>query len=378
MRRKSNDHILRPCVAELAGFTVLPFAVGSRANNNFVSALALPEFAAFCFADHHHSTQTISHSCIRFRFTLATSVYGEAVCCGSFERLNHSRLERMVAIGETTLATVCLRQALQRFAAHRIIRLVKITADVMAPQLPFGQSSDFFEECKELVATLAGCDRCPVNSLRTTVSKAAAAVLLSKRTGSRACVFAAGASRNRTKLAVLALGGQMKFEHGAALAVYSKTIHTAQRSVKRSSSIAFVFYSATLLEPTDKTDKMDKTDKTPKKLEIEARQSYALSLLEQGVNTTATATMVSARFQISRKTALRDVAEASNALQLSDDGRSSDEPVMDPETVAAQLTHLFNIACAMGDSKQACQLVKSMDSIRKWSAPLQATANPFV
>jgi len=123
---------------------------------------------------------------------------------------------------------------------------------------------------------------------------------------------------------------------------------------------------------------MDKTDKTPKKLEIEARQSYALSLLEQGVNTTATATMVSARFQISRKTALRDVAEASNALQLSDDGRSSDEPVMDPETVAAQLTHLFNIACAMGDSKQACQLVKSMDSIRKWSAPLQATANPFV
>ena len=123
---------------------------------------------------------------------------------------------------------------------------------------------------------------------------------------------------------------------------------------------------------------MDKTDKTPKALEIEARQSYAHSLLEQGVNTTHTATMVSARFQVSRKTALRDVAEASNTLQGSDDGRASDEPVMDPQSVAAQLTHLFNVACAMGDAKQACQLLKSLDTVRKWSAPLQADANPFV
>ena len=125
-------------------------------------------------------------------------------------------------------------------------------------------------------------------------------------------------------------------------------------------------------------DKTDKKDKSPKTLEIEARQSYAHALLEQGVNTTTTATMVSARFQVSRKTALRDVAAASNTLQVSDDGRASDEPVMDPESVAAQLTHLFNVACAMGDAKQACQLVKSMDAIRKWSAPLQATANPYV
>ena len=51
-------------------------------------------------------------------------------------------------------------------------------------------------------------------------------------------------------------------------------------------------------------DKTDKKDKSPKTLEIEARQSYAHSLLEQGVNTTTTATMVSARFKISRKTAL--------------------------------------------------------------------------
>lgn len=123
---------------------------------------------------------------------------------------------------------------------------------------------------------------------------------------------------------------------------------------------------------------MDKTDKSAKTLEIEARQSYAHSLLEQGINTTHTATMVSARFQVSRKTALRDVAEARNTLQASDDGRASDQPVIDPESVAAQLTHLFNVACALGDAKQACQLVKSMDAIRKWSAPLQANANPFV
>ena len=125
-------------------------------------------------------------------------------------------------------------------------------------------------------------------------------------------------------------------------------------------------------------DKTDKKDKSPKTLEIEARQSYAHALLEQGVNTTTTATMVSARSQVSRKTALRDVAAASNTLQVSDDGRASDEPVMDPQTVAAQLTHLFNVACGMGDAKAACQLFKSMDQIRKWSAPLQSDSNPFV
>ena len=48
-------------------------------------------------------------------------------------------------------------------------------------------------------------------------------------------------------------------------------------------------------------DKTDKKDKSAKTLEIEARQSYAHALLEQGVNTTTTATMVSARFKSAAK-----------------------------------------------------------------------------
>ena len=117
---------------------------------------------------------------------------------------------------------------------------------------------------------------------------------------------------------------------------------------------------------------------TPKGLEINARVSYARALLEQGIKPATVATMVSVKCHCSRSTAYSSITEASNEIQKSDDGPADDEPAMDPQDVAAQLTHLFNIACAQGDSKAACQLVKSMDSIRRWSAPLQANTNPFV
>jgi hypothetical protein len=123
---------------------------------------------------------------------------------------------------------------------------------------------------------------------------------------------------------------------------------------------------------------LSKNPESPKKLEIQQRASYAQSLLEQGVKPAIAATMVSARFQCSRSTAYASITEASNKIQTSDDGPASDEPAIHPESVAAQLTHLFNVACATGDAKQACQLLKSMDTVRKWSAPLQTTANPFV
>ena len=123
---------------------------------------------------------------------------------------------------------------------------------------------------------------------------------------------------------------------------------------------------------------MSKNPESPKTLEIQQRSSYAQSLLEQGVKPAVAATMVSARFQCSRSTAYSSISDASNKIQLSDDGPATDDAVMDPQTVAAQLTHLFNVACAMGDAKQACQLAKSMDQVRKWSAPLQTTTNPFV
>ena len=123
---------------------------------------------------------------------------------------------------------------------------------------------------------------------------------------------------------------------------------------------------------------MSNFPKSPKKLEIEARVSYARVLLEQGIKPATVATMVSVKCHCSRSTAYSSITEASNEIQKSEDGPADDEPVMDPQSVAAQLTHLFNIACAQGDSKAACQLMKSMDTVRKWSAPLQSNANPFV
>ena len=123
---------------------------------------------------------------------------------------------------------------------------------------------------------------------------------------------------------------------------------------------------------------MSNFPESPKKLEIQARVSYARALLEQGIKPATVATMVSVKCHCSRSTAYSSITEASNEIQKSEDGPADDEPAMDPQDVAAQLTHLFNIACAQGDSKAACQLVKSMDSIRRWSAPLQANSNPFV
>ena len=117
---------------------------------------------------------------------------------------------------------------------------------------------------------------------------------------------------------------------------------------------------------------------SPKKLEIQARVSYARALLEQGIKPATVATMVSVKCHCSRSTAYSSITEASNEIQKSEDGPADEEPVMDPQSVAAQLTHLFNIACAQNDAKAACQLFKSMDQIRKWSAPLQSDSNPFV
>ena len=119
---------------------------------------------------------------------------------------------------------------------------------------------------------------------------------------------------------------------------------------------------------------------SPKKLEIQQRTSYAQGLLESGVAPKVVATMLSARYECSRSTAYKTVSDASNAIQKSDNSPTAEEQAqaIDPQSVAAQLTHLFNVACAMGDAKQACQLVKSLDSIRRWSAPLQGNSNPFV
>ncbi len=115
---------------------------------------------------------------------------------------------------------------------------------------------------------------------------------------------------------------------------------------------------------------------SPSSSERAERASYARGLLETGLRTATAATMISARFSCSRSTAYRVLTEASNELQLSDDGPADSETsqAIEPSDVAAQLQHLFNIACAQGDTKQVCQLLRGLDTVRKWSAPLQSSS----
>jgi hypothetical protein len=57
-------------------------------------------------------------------------------------------------------------------------------------------------------------------------------------------------------------------------------------------------------------------------IEVQHRQSYARALLERGVANAAVATMLSARFHISRSSAYSDLAAAHAEIDLSDDGRN--------------------------------------------------------
>lgn len=103
--------------------------------------------------------------------------------------------------------------------------------------------------------------------------------------------------------------------------------------------------------------------------EIAQRLSYAQALLERGIRVSTVVTMLSAKFQISRSTAYADVQTVSKAIDTSDDGPSAEESAepLDPATVQAQLAHLFDVAVATNDFKAATQLVKALDTAKRWN-----------
>ena len=113
-------------------------------------------------------------------------------------------------------------------------------------------------------------------------------------------------------------------------------------------------------------------------IEVQHRQSYARALLERGVANAAVATMLSARFHISRSSAYSDLAAAHAEIDLSDDGPDSAELAEHgPASTLAQLQHLFDTAVATGDVKSAASLVAAMDKVKRWSGPLQTQASPW-
>jgi hypothetical protein len=102
--------------------------------------------------------------------------------------------------------------------------------------------------------------------------------------------------------------------------------------------------------------------------EIAQRRSYARAMLERGCRVASVATMVSARFSVSRSTAYADVRAASEEISASDDGPGSLETSqpLDAETIQGQLAHLIDVAAAAGDIKGICQLVKAADAAKRW------------
>lgn len=113
-------------------------------------------------------------------------------------------------------------------------------------------------------------------------------------------------------------------------------------------------------------------------LEVQQRQSYARALLEKGIRNGSVATMLSARFHISRSTAYNDIAAAHAEIDLSDDAPATEElEEHSVDSTIAQLQHLFDVACATGDTKGAAALITAMDKAKRWNGTLQATANPY-
>ena len=112
--------------------------------------------------------------------------------------------------------------------------------------------------------------------------------------------------------------------------------------------------------------------------EIQHRLSYARAMLERGIPVASVATLLSARYFVSRSTAYDDIKAAHKQIQDSDDGPAFEEmEPCNPAGVLAMLQHRFDIAVATGDDKQACQLVKAIDTAKKWQGYKPDSVSPF-
>jgi hypothetical protein len=102
--------------------------------------------------------------------------------------------------------------------------------------------------------------------------------------------------------------------------------------------------------------------------EIEQRHSVIRGWLETGANHATVATMISARFGVSRSTAYSDLSKVQATIDASDDGPSTEE-ISEPDLagVLGMLQHQFNIAAAQGDVPAMTKLVGAIDKAKKWS-----------
>ena len=112
-------------------------------------------------------------------------------------------------------------------------------------------------------------------------------------------------------------------------------------------------------------------------VEIQHRLSYARAMLERGIPVASLATMISARYFVSRSTAYSDITAAEQEIQVSDDGPADDESPCDPVAVLAMLQHRLDLAIAKGNDQQVCQLIKAIDTAKKWQGYNTDSVSPF-
>ena len=113
--------------------------------------------------------------------------------------------------------------------------------------------------------------------------------------------------------------------------------------------------------------------------QAQQRVSYAQALLERGLKPSSVATMVSAKFSVARSTSYLDIQAANKSIQESDDGPDTseqNEPV-DPLSIQAQLVHMIDVAAATGDGKTVAQLIKSLDTVKRWGGYAPDSISPF-
>ena len=113
-----------------------------------------------------------------------------------------------------------------------------------------------------------------------------------------------------------------------------------------------------------------------KAAEIDARQSVIRGWLESGMPTRTVATMISARFSVSRSTAYNEINTVSKQIDLSEDAPAQHETEFDQSALLASLQYQFDVSAAVGDTKSTCQLIKAMDTIRKWSGRSMQSTEP--
>lgn len=113
--------------------------------------------------------------------------------------------------------------------------------------------------------------------------------------------------------------------------------------------------------------------------EIEQRHSVIRGWLETGASHSTVATMISARFGVSRSTSYSDISKVQATIDASDDGPSTEETSEhDVAGVLGMLQHQFNIAAANGDVPAMTKLVGAIDKAKKWqgySLSIQGSSN---